>query len=148
MFDAHSVTLFRWSARVALGIPLAGLGFLIGGNTTGSPVLALAGSVLAALLVVFALDRAAERVAIRLRSERLPWMSCAFALAGAWLVTAALALAGAQFSAVDASGVGPYAVWAAVSATTGLIAGAVALVVAVIAWRRSVTSGDSAVGAH
>ncbi|AZZ54795.1 hypothetical protein [Rathayibacter iranicus] len=68
----------------------------------------------------------------------MPWISCALALIGAWLFVGTLTLVGAQFASVDATGSGPFTVWAMVSAAAVVLTETVAVVVAVLAAYRAV----------
>lgn len=144
MSVSSSLRWCRWAARVALVLPLIELGAIVGGNAGAEPQFAAIGAVFAAVLIVVVLDRGAALVAIRAGSERLPWLSCILALVGAWLFVGTFTLVGAQFAAVDTSGSGPFAVWAAISVAAAVLTETGAVIVAVIALRRVLTASATA----
>lgn len=143
MSASSSLGWCRWAARVALVLPLVELGAIVGGNAGAPPELAVLGAVLPAVLLVVVLDRGAAFVTARMGSERLPWVSCVLALVGAWLFVGTFSLVRAEFSTVDATGSGPFAVWAAMSAAAAVLTETSAVVVAIIATCRALAASDS-----
>ncbi|AZZ56662.1 hypothetical protein [Rathayibacter iranicus] len=143
MSASSSLGWCRWAARVALVLPLIELGAVVGGNAGAAPELAVIGAVLAAVLIVVVLDRGAAFVTIRMGSERLPWVSCVLALVGAWLFVGTFTLVRAEFTAVDATGSGPFAVWAAMSAAAAVLTETGAVIVAVIATCRALAASPT-----
>ncbi|MBF4570851.1 hypothetical protein ITJ57_18945 [Plantibacter sp. VKM Ac-2880] len=147
MITRMRLTPARIAAQLALGVPMLAMGLLLVSNVPPSgpwdPVIHVVGalaSIVSTVGVLSLANHAANTVADRVGSKRLPWLAYGATLTALWALVIAAILTGAQFQATDAGTPGEFTIWAAGAALVSFSALVTALTIGTIATRRAIIS--------